>query len=153
METTQLSNGSRDSFDFKNYTILITEDVEFSFIYMQAVLRRTGIKVIWAQNGKDAVDIVRTNPDIDLVLMDMYMPVMDGYEATQIISKLRPSLPIIAQTAFCLPEDVKKCYAAGCTGYLAKPVRKEELIDTLAEHFERMEQNSNNFIHSKVSND
>jgi CheY-like chemotaxis protein len=146
METTQKSNGSRDSFDFKNYTILITEDVDFSFIYMQAVLRRTGIKIIWAQNGKDAVDVVKTNPEIDLVLMDMYMPVMDGYEATEIISKLRPTLPIIAQTAFCLPEDVKKCYAAGCTGYLSKPVRKEDLIDTLAIHFERIEQGTINIL-------
>jgi len=152
METTQLSNGSKDSFDFKNYTILITEDVDFSFIYMEAVLRRTGIKVIWAQNGKDAVEIVKTNLEIDLVLMDMYMPVMDGYEATEIISKLRPSLPVIAQTAFCLPEDVKKCYAAGCVGYLAKPVRKDQLINTLAEHFERMERDAFPSNQSKVSN-
>jgi len=152
METTQLSNGSKDSFDFKNHTILITEDVDFSFIYMEAVLRRTGIKVIWAKNGKDAVEVVKTNFEIDLVLMDMYMPVMDGYEATEIISKLRPSLPVIAQTAFCLPEDVKKCYAAGCVGYLAKPVRKEQLINILAEHFERMERDAFPSNQSKVSN-
>lgn len=153
METTPLSNNSKDPFDFKNHTILITEDVDFSFIYMEAVLRRTGVKVIWAQNGKEAVEIIKTNPEIDLVLMDMYMPVMDGYTATEIISKLRPSLPIIAQTAFCLAEDIKKCYAAGCTGYLAKPVRKEQLFSTLAQQFERMEQGTFNMNESSISND
>lgn len=153
METTQLSNNGKDPFDFKNYTILITEDVDFSFIYMEAVLRRTGVKVIWAQNGKEAVEIIKTNLEIDLVLMDMYMPVMDGYTATEIISKLRPSLPIIAQTAFCLSEDIKKCYEAGCTGYLSKPVRKEQLYSTLAEQFERIEQGTFDLHQSIVSND
>jgi CheY-like chemotaxis protein len=67
------------------------------------------------------------------------MPIMNGYEASEIISGLRPELPIIAQTAFVLPEDVKKCYTAGCTGYLAKPIRKEQLLNTLAEYFDKME--------------
>jgi two-component system, cell cycle response regulator DivK len=141
METTRLNNGnSFYPFDFKNHTVLIVEDVDFSFIYMEAVLRRTGVKIVWSQNGKEAVEAVKNNPDIDLVLMDMYMPVMTGYEATATIVKLRPGLPIIAQTAFCLPEDIKKCYDAGCIGHLAKPIRKELLINTLAEYFEKNEQ-------------
>jgi len=141
MELPRLNNSnSAYPYDFKDHTVLIVEDVDFSFIYMEAALRRTGVKIIRSQNGKEAVETVKANPEIDLVLMDMYMPVMTGYEATEIITKLRPSLPIIAQTAFCLPEDIKKCYTAGCTGFLAKPIRKEVLIDTLAEYFERIEQ-------------
>lgn len=143
METTQVNNsGSSYPYDFKEHTILIAEDIDFSFLYIEAVLRRTGVKILWAQNGKEAIEHVKTNLDIDVVLMDMHMPVMNGYEATSIISALRPGLPIIAQTAFVLPDDVKKCYAAGCTGYLAKPIRKEQVLNTLSEYFEKMEQNA-----------
>jgi CheY-like chemotaxis protein len=142
METTQLNNGASSyPFDFKGHTILIAEDIDFSFLYIEAVLRRTGVKVLWAQNGKEAIEHVKSNLDIDIVMMDMHMPVMNGYEATAVISALRPELPIIAQTAFVLPEDVKRCYAAGCTGYLAKPIRKEQLMNTLSEYFDKMEDN------------
>lgn len=138
METTQLNNSY--PFDFREHTILIAEDIDFSFLYIEAVLRRTGVKILWAQNGREAIEHVKTNQDIDLILMDMHMPVMNGYDATEAITKLKPGLPVIAQTAFVLPEDMKKCYAAGCSGYLAKPIRKEQLLNTLAEYFEKMEQ-------------
>lgn len=140
METTQLNAVSSYPYDFREHTILIAEDIDFSFLYIEAVLRRTGVKILWAQNGKEAIEHVKTNHDIDLILMDMHMPLMNGYEATEIISGLRPGLPIIAQTAFVLPDDVKKCYASGCNGYLAKPIRKEQLLNTLAEYFDKMEQ-------------
>jgi len=139
METIQLNN-SAYPYDFKERTILIAEDIDFSFLYIEAVLRRTGVKILWAQNGKEAIEHVKTNHNIDLILMDMHMPVMNGYEATEAITKLRPEVPIIAQTAFVLPEDMKKCYAAGCAGYLSKPIRKEQLLNTLSEYFEKMEQ-------------
>jgi len=139
METNQLKENSSYPFDFREHTILIAEDIDFSFLYIEAVLRRTGVKILWAQNGKEAIEHVKSNHDIDLVLMDMHMPVMNGYEATGVISSLRPELPIIAQTAFVLPDDVKKCYAAGCTGYLSKPIRKEQLLNTLLEYFDKME--------------
>jgi len=141
METTQIiNNNSSSPVDFRERTILIAEDIDFSFLYIEAVLRRTGVKILWAQNGREAIEHVKTNQDIDLVLMDMQMPLMNGYQATEVISKLRPDLPIIAQTAFVLSDDVKKCYAVGCTGYLAKPIRKEQLINTLTEYFVKYEQ-------------
>jgi len=152
METTQVNNtASSYPFDFKGHTILIAEDIDFSFLYIEAVLRRTGVKILWAQNGKEAVEHVKSNLNIDIVLMDMHMPLMNGYEATGIISGLRPELPILAQTAFVLPDDVKKCYAAGCTGYLAKPIRKEQLLNTLSEYFEKMEQNAETVPSYRVS--
>lgn len=142
METTQFNNNSSYPYDFREHTILIAEDIDFSFLYIEAVLRRTGVKILWAQNGKEAIEHVKTNADIDLVLMDMHMPVMNGYEATEIITQIRPGLPIIAQTAFVLPEDVKKCYAAGSSGYLAKPIRKEQLLNILVEYFDKMDQHA-----------
>ena len=149
METTQMNNSY--PFDFREHTILIAEDIDFSFLYIEAVLRRTGVKILWAQNGKEAIEHVKTNRSIDLILMDMHMPVMNGYDATEVITKLRPELPVIAQTAFVLPEDMKKCYAAGCTGYLAKPIRKEQLMNTLAEYFEKMEQRESGTPQYRVS--
>lgn len=135
METTQ-NNNSAYPYDFKERTILVAEDIDFSFLYLEAVLRRTGVKILWAQNGREAIEHVKTNHSIDLILMDMHMPVMNGYEASEIISKLEPGIPIIAQTAFVLPEDTKKCFAAGCSGYLSKPIRKEQLLNTLSEYFD-----------------
>jgi len=149
METTQ-NNISSYPYDFREHTILIAEDIDFSFLYLEAVLRRTGVKILWAQNGKEAIEHVKTNLDIDLILMDMHMPVMNGYESTEVISNLRPGLPIIAQTAFVLSEDVKKCYAAGCSGYLAKPIRKEQLLNTLSEYFDKMEQHAGGMPAYKV---
>ena len=134
-----MNSNSSYPYDFREHTILIAEDIDFSFLYIEAVLRRTGVKILWAQNGKEAIEHINSNQDIDLVLMDMHMPVMNGYDATEVISKLRPGLPIIAQTAFVLPDDVKRCYAVGCTGYLAKPIRKEQLLNTLTEYFEKMD--------------
>jgi signal transduction histidine kinase/CheY-like chemotaxis protein len=140
METNHLNvSNSSYPFNFKEHTILIAEDIDFSFLYIEAVLRRSGVRILWAQNGKEAIEHVKINRNIDLVLMDMHMPIMNGYEATRIISEMRPELPIIAQTAFVLPDDVKKCYAAGCSGYLAKPIRKEQLLNTLSEYFEKMD--------------
>lgn len=151
METTQINNSSYP-FDFREHTILIAEDIDFSFLYLEAVLRRTGVKILWAQNGKEAIEHVKTNLDIDLILMDMHMPVMNGYESTEVIAQLRPGLPIIAQTAFVLSEDVKKCYAAGCSGYLAKPIRKEQLLNTLSEYFDKMEHHAEALPVYRVSN-
>lgn len=151
METTGPDN-STYFFDFSDRTILIAEDIDFSYLYIEAVLRRTGAKVLWAQNGKEAVDLVTINPEIDLVLMDMYMPVMDGYDATRFITELRPDLPVIAQTAFVLPADVKRCFAAGCSGFLAKPIRKDQLLNTLAEFIDRMILRESGLSNVKVNN-
>jgi signal transduction histidine kinase/ActR/RegA family two-component response regulator len=150
METIQINN-SNYPYDFKGHTILIAEDIDFSFLYIEAVLRRTGVKILWAQNGREAIEHVKANQSIDLVLMDMQMPVMNGYEASEVIAKLRPGLPVIAQTAFVLPDDIKKCYASGCTGYLAKPIRKEQLLNTLSEYFEKIDHQSEDRPVYKVS--
>jgi signal transduction histidine kinase/ActR/RegA family two-component response regulator len=129
-------------YDWKGRTILIAEDIDFSFLYIEAVLRRTGAKVLWAQNGHEAIEMVKVNPGIDIALMDIHMPIMNGYDATREIVKIRPGLPVIAQTAFVLPDDVKACYSAGCAGYLAKPIRREQLLNTLTDYFEKIDQNA-----------
>ena len=136
------SNETAFPYDWKGRTILIAEDIDFSFLYIEAVLRRTGAKVLWAQNGREAIELVKVNPGIDIALMDIHMPILNGYDATREIAKIRPDLPVIAQTAFVLPDDVKACYAAGCAGYLAKPIRREQLLNTLSEYFEKIDQHA-----------
>ena len=85
-------------------------------------------------NGKEAVDQCREHPEISLVLMDMKMPVMDGYEATREIKSFRKDLPVIAVTAYAMKSDEKKVLKAGCDDYLAKPVEKNTLMKILAKY-------------------
>jgi PAS domain S-box-containing protein len=107
--------------------ILIAEDDLLSFIFLNSLLSKSGYIVIHAENGKEAVEMVKTTTDIDLILMDVRMPVMDGMEATRQIKLIRPELPIIAQTAFAYPDEINNILAGGCIDYINKPVEKEKL--------------------------
>jgi CheY-like chemotaxis protein len=84
--------------------------------------------ILRAENGRIAVDLCLNNPNIDMVLMDLLMPVMNGYEATRQIKAQRPELPIIAQTAYAMADDRRKALEAGCDDFIAKPIGKEELL-------------------------
>lgn len=114
-------------------TILIAEDVESNFIYLQEILRDSGVQIIWAENGKIAYEKAISNSKIDLVLMDILMPEMDGYEATIKIKKELPHLPIIAQTAYHLDEDDYKDAKLHFNKILIKPIWSYDLMSTLEE--------------------
>ncbi|PKQ68461.1 response regulator [Labilibaculum manganireducens] len=118
----------------QNKLILVVEDEEFNRIYFEELLNQINCNVLVANNGIEAVDICQKNDKIDLVLMDIKMPLMDGYEATKKIKKIRPNLPIIAQTAFALLGDKKKSLENGCDDYIAKPVKKDILIQLIRKH-------------------
>jgi signal transduction histidine kinase/ActR/RegA family two-component response regulator len=107
--------------------ILIAEDDYASLKYINRLLVDSDITVICAENGKQAVEYVSTIPDIDLILMDIRMPVMDGIEASKLIKQIKPDLPIIAQTAYAFKEEKEKILSIGCDEYLAKPVDKYKL--------------------------
>lgn len=87
------------------------------------------MKILHAINGEIAVSMAKKNPDIDLVLMDIKMPVMNGLEATEKIKKIRPELPVIAQTAFASPVDNQKALDAGCDDYITKPLHRQLLLE------------------------
>lgn len=120
--------------DKKNPAILIAEDVESNFLYVKAVLSKLNANVFWAKNGIEAVDICEKEDIMDLVFMDLQMPEMNGYEATKILKKKYPGLPIIAQTAFAMSDDREKALDAGCDDYLAKPIKSKDLL-TIAEKY------------------
>ncbi len=108
--------------------ILIAEDIELNFLYLRELLKSTGVMIIRAQNGKEAVQYCMEDHKVDLVLMDLLMPVMNGYEATRQIKQFRQDLPIIAQTAYAISEDRSHAISAGCDDFVAKPIGKEDLF-------------------------
>jgi len=108
-------------------SILIAEDEELNLFYFQTVLKKSGIKILTANNGLEAIEQCKKHDEISIVLMDVKMPEMDGLTATRIIRTFRKSLPIIATTAFALSSDGVKCYEAGCNEYLPKPIKRDHL--------------------------
>ena len=109
--------------------ILIVEDVESNYLYLNAVLSKLNVKINWVKNGLEAVNFVKENDQISLILMDLQMPEMNGYEATKEIKSMKPELKIVAQTAFAMSDDRSKALEAGCDDYLAKPIRSKDLIE------------------------
>ncbi len=114
--------------------ILIAEDDMASFRHLSIVLRELSKEIIHVTSGSEAVKACRDNPDIDLVLMDIKMPIMNGLEATRQIREFNSSIIIIAQTAYALAGDKEKAMGAGCNDYLPKPIKKNELLAKLSYH-------------------
>jgi PAS domain S-box-containing protein len=120
--------------DLEGRKILIAEDDGSSYLYLESLLSRYSAEIIWAKNGIQAVDMVKRNKDIDLVLMDIRMPDMNGIEATRIIRNKHPDLPIIAQTAYAQVKDRNLALENGCTDYLSKPISAVKLVKLLSRY-------------------
>ena len=118
-----------------NQTILVAEDDNINFLLLKKILELKKYIVLRAINGQEAVDICKTNSAVDLVFMDIKMPVLNGYEALKKIKKFLPNLPIIAQTAHSSLEDKEKMSKAGFTNYITKPLNKEEIFKLLDKIF------------------
>jgi len=114
-----------------NPVVLIAEDDEPNFQLLKAVLKKSAITALSANNGKEAVSRCREHPEISLVLMDIKMPVLDGLDATREIKSFRKDLPIIALTAFAMSGDEKRVREAGCDDYIAKPFDISILLEKL----------------------
>jgi signal transduction histidine kinase/ActR/RegA family two-component response regulator len=123
--------------NWENKTILIVEDNQQSFTYINKILKDTNIKILHAWNGVEAQELLKIHPEISIVLMDFKMPVMDGYEATRLIKKSRPELPVIAQTAYAFDDDRAKIINAGCVDFFSKPFNKEILLEVVDKYLEQ----------------
>jgi CheY-like chemotaxis protein len=119
----------------KNLKILIAEDDEGSARLIALTVRPFGKEIIIVGTGVEAVETCRNNPDIDLVLMDIQMPDIDGYEATRQIRQFNTAIVIVAQTAYTLSGDWGKSINAGCNDYIAKPIMKDQLLKLLQKYF------------------
>jgi len=119
--------------------ILVAEDAPANQIYIRALLEKMGLSVTIVENGQKAVEAVQQK-SFDLVFMDMQMPVMSGYEATEKILALNPRLPVVALTASAMLGDSDKCLKAGCVEYLSKPIERKELIRVLQTYLPNSDQ-------------
>jgi len=117
-------------------TVLIAEDDNINFLLLKKMMQSKEYTIIRAINGQEAVAICIKNANIDVVLMDIKMPVMDGFEAFEKIKVFRPELPIIAQTAFASIDDKEKIEQMGFFGYITKPIDKEKLFDRIEKAFQ-----------------
>lgn len=114
--------------------ILIAEDDHSNYYFLFEALKDTGMEILWSKDGEETLEIFRAHKDLDAVLMDINMPLLNGYECTKVIKKERPDLPVIAQTAYAMSGEREISRAAGCDDYLAKPIKVSELLETLAKH-------------------
>ncbi len=112
--------------------ILVAEDEIANFQMLEMLLHKSyNVTVLHALNGLEALKMVKSNPEIDLVLMDIKMPVMDGFESTREIKNFRPELPVVAQTAFAMSSDESRALAAGCDLYLSQPLNRNNIEQTM----------------------
>lgn len=118
-------------YDWKGKVILIAEDIFTSTRYYQAALKRTNSEILIAKNGQEAVEIVKENKNIDLILMDIHMPELNGFEATKKIKKINHNIPIVMQTAYILSGEEEKSYEAGCDDFLTKPIDLNKLLSVV----------------------
>jgi CheY-like chemotaxis protein len=114
--------------------ILIVEDDETSFLFLEIVLRLEKLKMLHATSGPEAIEMCRNHPEIGLVLMDIKLPEMSGLEATRKIKAFRPDLPVIAQTAHAFLSDRQEALDAGCNDFITKPIPKNELVKIVAKY-------------------
>jgi two-component system, cell cycle response regulator DivK len=119
-------------YNWSDYTILIVEDDVSSTFFLKEVLKDTQVNILHASNGQEAVDFFKSETKPDLVLMDIKMPVMNGYDATKAIRQISPEVPIIAQTANAVYDARISCREAGCSDFIAKPIDSVELIEMIA---------------------
>ncbi|MFO7672110.1 MAG: hybrid sensor histidine kinase/response regulator [Lutibacter sp.] len=121
----------------KNLKILIVEDDETSQILISIIVKSFSREILIAKDGNKAVEICSNHPDIDLILMDIQMPEITGYEATQQIREFNKEVIIIAQSAYGRPNEREKSIDAGCNDYIAKPIKREELIALILKYFNK----------------
>ena len=123
-------------YSWSGRTILIAEDEKANYTLLESIIFPTKAKIIWVKNGLEAVQACENNETINLVLMDIKMPEMNGLDATKLIRKNNKQLPIIAQTAFAMPQDADNCLRAGCTDYLAKPLQVEDILNKISKYIQ-----------------
>lgn len=118
-------------YNWRGKTILIAEDEDINYMFVERVLLATNVTLVRANNGQHAIDIVNSNPNINLVLMDIRMPDVNGIEAAEAIKKIRPELPVVAQTCYekdLILDDYPKAHF---DGFICKPVNINKLLEII----------------------
>jgi len=121
----------------KGKKILIVEDDLSSRLYLNKILEKTGAILLNAGDGQEAVDIVIKEPEIKIILMDIQLPVMDGYASARKIREIRKDVKLIAQTAYSMTGDINDIYSTGFDDFIIKPIYSGQLIEKLSSFFEK----------------
>jgi len=122
---------------FPGIKILIVEDDVSSRIYLNKILEKTGALLLNAGDGEEAVSMTYSDPDIKLILMDIQLPVIDGYTAARRIKEVLPGIKIIAQTAYGMTGDMENIIESGFDDYIVKPIFSNQLIDLIKRHIQQ----------------
>ncbi|MBN1599440.1 MAG: PAS domain S-box protein [Bacteroidales bacterium] len=125
------------NYNWKGRSILIAEDEEANYNLLETVLSPTRAIIRWAKTGAEAISICEDDPSIDIVLMDIKMPDLNGLEATKKIKSINKKMPIIAQTAYAMSTDEDECLRAGCDDYIPKPLRIDDLLSKINKYFNK----------------
>ena len=120
--------------NWEDKNILVIEDVDFNFQFLNAALSKTNANLIHIDNGEDAVEFVENHREIDLILLDIQLPGINGYEVAQSIRKFNNNIKIIAQTAYAMTGERENCINAGCDDYISKPIKTDELLNLISLH-------------------
>lgn len=115
-------------YDWMGKLILVVEDMETNHMLIDSILRRTNAQVLWAMDGETAIELCKEHERIDIILMDIRLPGIDGYETTREIRKFRPDVPIVAQTAYVYHNNKHLVLDAGCDDLITKPIKKDVLL-------------------------
>jgi two-component system, cell cycle response regulator DivK len=118
-------------YNWQDKKVLIVEDTDVVKFFFEAALRYTKANILWAKTGVEAVEMCKNDESINVILMDLMLPEMDGFTATKEIRKFNNKLPIIAQTAYIKKNVEKNSLDAGCNEFLAKPIQLQTLLNTL----------------------
>jgi PAS domain S-box-containing protein len=129
-----INKSEHDHVDIPGMCILIAEDDDVSYTLLREMLKRANIGTCHARNGKEAVDMVKNMDNISLILMDIRLPVMNGLEAVREIKKIKPEIPVIAQSAYVSQADIRQSIDAGCDDYITKPIDIKLLMNKISRH-------------------
>jgi len=127
--------GTLNDFDFTDKVILIVEDTETSNRFYNAALSRTNAKLLWALDGEEALDKLKENKDIDVVLLDLNLPGISGFDVLKNIRKTDKKIAVIVQTAYVLSGEEAACYELGANDFITKPIMLDQLLSSLKKHF------------------
>lgn len=116
---------------WENKKVLIAEDEYSNYYLLKKIVDLKGAESLWVTTGQDAVNTMDERQDIDMILMDLKLPVMNGLDATRKIKEKYPNIPIIAVTAYAMKTDRSMALSAGCDDYIAKPLKKAQLLEKI----------------------
>ncbi len=117
-------------YNWEGKIIIVAEDVQINFRLLELNLKKTKATIIWAKDGLEVIEMAKKN-EVNIILMDIQMPKMNGYEATKIIKEFKPNIPIIAQTAFTMINEKEESLRSGCDAYITKPINKRKLLEII----------------------